>query len=140
MNSKAPFAIACLVILNSFSVTGCRHVEHTDRNIVLDGFSDRNYVELNRSLGARVCVYGRLSIDSVHHSVHFALQPVELEGIINVGFSRIISGLSYERVHRDGMADGESHRVCGTLRDATPFRQCDQDHCKWYKLENAELQ
>jgi hypothetical protein len=78
-------------------------------------------------------------IDSAHRGVYFPLEPGESDGVITIGTSRIISGLSYDYALRRGMVDGESYRVCGTLRDATPFRQCDDDRCKWYELQNAEL-
>jgi len=103
---------------------------------MLNGFSDGNYAELNRHLGASVCIRGRVTIDTA--GVYFALRPIENEGIIDIGFSRIISGLSAEQVRRNHMVDGGRYRVCGTLRDATPFRNCDHDQCKWYELENAE--
>lgn len=131
-----------MTLLGSFctvSTSGCQHIDSNYRVVTLDGFSDRNYVELNRSLGQPVCVHGRLSIDAVHQSAHFALQPIEDRGNIDIGFSRVVSGLSHEYVRRNGMVDGESYRICGVLRDATPFRQCDNNLCKWYALENAEL-
>jgi len=140
MSTKAQSAAAYLAVLSSLLVGGCQHLENAYRDIMLHGFSDRNYVELNRNLGGPVCIYGRLSIDSVHQSVHFPLRPIQDGDVIVIGYSRILPGLSYDYVRRNGMVDGESYRICGTLRDATPFRRCDQNHCKWYKLENAELQ
>jgi len=109
-------------------------------DIVLDGFSEGNYGKLDRSVGDPVCIYGRMSIDSIHDSVYFPLQPMEEDEVITIGFSRVISGLSYDYANRNGMVDGQSYRVCGILRDATPFRQCGHNRCKWYKLEDAELQ
>lgn len=117
--------------------SGCQHLEHSSHDIVLDGFSNRNYVELNRSIGASICIRGRISIDTA--GIYFALRPIRDRDIIDIGFSRVISGLSDEQVHRNNMIGGGLYRVCGTLRDATPFRRCDYDHCKWYELENAEL-
>ena len=137
MTPKFLPTVACVGFLGTLSTSGCQHLQDVDRHIVLHGFSDVNYVELNRNIGAFVCVRGALSIDSA--GVYFALQPIEDRNIIDIGFSRIISGLSYQHVRRNGMVSGRSYRVCGTLRDATPFRQCSHDHCKWYKLENAEL-
>lgn len=118
---------------------GSQQTEQLYHNIILDGFSDRNYVELNREIGSPVCVYGRLSIDPPHQSVHFSLRPMQVGDIVTIGYSRINSGLSYEYTRRHGMVDGRRYRVCGTLRDATPFRQCDYNYCRWYRLENSEL-
>lgn len=139
MSMKTQSASAYLAALSALLVGGCQHLEHTYRDIILDRFSDRNYAELNSNLGVPVCIYGRLTIDSVHLSVHFPLRPIQDGDVTVIGYSRILPGLSYDYVRRNGMVDGESYRICGTLRDATPFRRCDHNHCKWYKLENAEL-
>jgi hypothetical protein len=137
MNTKVLAGTAYLVILSIPLSAGCQSLERTSHDIVLNGFSDRNYVGLNRGMGASVCISGRISIDTA--GVYFALRPIRDGDIIDIGFSRIISGLSDEQVRRNNMVSGGRYRVCGTLRDATPFRQCDYDHCKWYRLENAEL-
>lgn len=137
MRTKMQPASTYLAALSAFIAGGCQHLDYAERIITLDGFSDRNYTELDEHLGESVCIRGRLSIDSTHHSVHFALRPIQDGNIITIGFSRIISGLSYDYVRRHGMVDGARYRVCGTLRDATPFRQCNYNDCKWYRLENS---
>lgn len=140
MSTETLSATACLAILSIILSAGCQHLGHARRDLVLERFSDRNYAELDRRLGAISCIRGTIYIDSIHRSVYFPLESGEDDGVITIGISRIISGLSYDYALRSGMVDGESYRVCGVLRDATPFRQCDDPNCKWYKLENAELQ
>jgi hypothetical protein len=126
-------------VVISFLLASCEHIDYSNNEIVLDGFSDRNYVKLNNGLGARVCIRGMIFVDPIHRNVYFPLEPSEEGGVITIGISRVMSGLSIEYAVRRNMIDGQHYRVCGTLRDATPFRRCDYDRCKWYRLENAEL-
>lgn len=105
-------------------------------NIVLHYFSKKNYVELQKHLGQKVCVTGNLSIDSM--GVYYPLQPIGHEDVIDIGFSRINTGLSRLSVLRRGMVNGKVYTVCGLLKDATPFHNCDTNLCKWYALTNAD--
>jgi hypothetical protein len=104
--------------------------------IVLHEFSEGNYAALNRGLNNSVCVTGRLSIDSM--GVYYPLQPVEQEGAIDIGFSRVNTGLSRSLASRKGLRDGRVYTICGVLKDSTPFKGCDNNHCRWYVLTNAE--
>jgi hypothetical protein len=136
---QLPLALAASVLLGGSPLSaGDQPRDHRSREIVLRGFSDSAYAELDRGMGTPVCIRGRISIDTA--GVYFALQPIQAGDIIDVGFSRILLGLSNEQARRNNMVNGRRYRLCGTLRDATPFQQCDHDHCKWYELQNAELQ
>lgn len=114
----------------------------SDRNsdypeLLLDGFSDGNYVQIMGNIGNAVCVTGDLSIDSM--GVYFPLQPIERDGVIDIGFSRINTNLSFDYASGAGLQHQQTYTVCGILRDATPFEQCDSRFCKWYELRNAVL-
>jgi hypothetical protein len=138
LDNAIPLAL-CLAILGTVLITGCRHVTNGSHDIVLDGFSDRNYLNLDRSLGSPVCIRGKVIIDRFHGGVYFPLQTNKNKEVITIGLSRIISGLTYDYARRNAMVGGKSYRVCGTLRYATPFRHCDDNDCKWYRMENPEL-
>jgi hypothetical protein len=136
MSAKAlSTAVRCTIL--STILSGCQHVGEPYREIDLDRFSDSNYSHLNPSLGDFVCIRGKLVVSSM--GLHFPLKPVEEEGVLSPGYSRIVTGLSYDYALRNRIVDGGNYRVCGILRDATPFPNCSRDDCRWYELGNAEL-
>lgn len=137
MSNKSLHVAVRLTILSTFLLNACQHVDQANQDIVLHGFSDGNYAQLNPRIGTAVCIRGRLSVSSM--GLHFPLQPVEDKGVLFPGYSRIVTGLSYDYARRNRIVDGGIYRVCGTLRDATPFRQCDRDYCRWYELGDSEL-
>ena len=126
-----------LAILSTFLLSACQHVDQAYRDIVLHGFSEGNYAQLNPRIGTAVCIRGRLSVTSM--GLHFPLQPVEDAGILSPGYSRIVTGLSYDYARHNKIVDGGNYRVCGTLQDATPFQRCDRNDCRWYELTDSEL-
>lgn len=137
MSTRILAAAVPFTFLSAFLLIGCQHVDPTYRHLVLDGFSDSNYSQLNQSIGAPVCIRGRLVVSSM--GLHFPLQPIEDNGVLSPGYSRIVTGLSYDYALRNRIADGGNYQVCGTLRDATPFPQCERDDCNWYELDDSEL-
>jgi hypothetical protein len=104
--------------------------------IALQGFSERNYANLDKGLDSEVCISGKLAIDSM--GVYYPLQPVEEEDVITIGFSRINTGLDRLAASRKGLTNGGVHTICGLLENSTPFKNCDTNHCKWYTLTDAK--
>jgi hypothetical protein len=137
MSNKALKVAVRLTILSAFVLNGCQHLDQPYREIVLDGFSDSNYSQLNQSIGTPVCIRGKLVVSSM--GLHFALQPSEENGVLSPGYSRIVTGLNNDYALRNRIVDGRNYRVRGMLRDATPFPQCDRDDCRWYELGDSEL-
>ncbi len=120
--------------LVSLSSGACYH-SASSLHINLQGFSKRNYDELKQGLGREVCITGHLSIDSM--GVYYALQPIQGDGVIDIGFSRINTGLSRRAALQTGLVNGRVHTLCGSLNEATPFEGCEADDCKWYALRDA---
>lgn len=118
-------------------VSACEHSDGVAPSIALNGFSDRNYGPLNDNIGNYVCVNGVISIGP--NEIYFPLRPIEDDEVMDIGFSRIILPIDRSYVERDGITSGKRYRVCGTLQDATPFQQCDNNYCRWYRLNGAEL-
>lgn len=116
------------------ALLACSHApEH--REIVLEGYAASNYAALNAALGTHACIVGELRRDVT--GVRFLLQPYEANGVLTPSPSRIMLPLSQRA--QESLRDGQRVRVCGTLEDATPWRQCDRDDCRWYALEYAWL-
>lgn len=136
MNSSK--TILWTVALTLSFTCGCVRSPDNSSDVSLKGYSMRNYVELNRNIDRGVCIRGRLSSDTL--GTYFQLQPRERDGIITIGVSRIILDLGDDDVQLNRVVNGRQYRVCGILRDATPFRECSHDRCRWYRLEAAELQ
>ena len=134
MKRKTSLVAICVVALGFI---GCHHFSPDEHDIVLAGFEQSNYLVLNEHVGERVCVVGRLSIDT--EGVYFALQPLERGELVDFGFSRIKVDLSGEHLERHNLESDRTRRICGDLRDVTPFRQCRDNFCKWYELANAKL-
>ena len=139
MSVGYPSVKAYLAILSTALVFGYQHIENYSKDIVINDFSDSNYASLDRNLGTPVCVRGKVTIDQFHGGVYFPLQTNKDKDVITVDLSRVSSGLTYDYARRHAMVHGKSYRVCGILRDATPFRHCDDNYCKWYRLENPEV-
>lgn len=125
------------LVAAALSCHGCNHVDTIARDIVLDGYEDSNYEALNNSLGAKVCVIGTLSIDTA--GVYFPLQSLESGDLVNFGFSRINASLSHAPLASNEMRTGQVYRICGKLKDVTPFRKCSDNWCRWYELESAKI-
>jgi hypothetical protein len=106
--------------------------------IVLHGFSEANYAALDKSVGGEVCITGKLSVDSM--GVYYPLQPSEEDDVIDLGFSRINTGLNRILASRMGLRNGHVHTICGLLEDATPFERCDNNRCRWYNVTAAKVQ
>lgn len=106
-------------------------------SVSLRGFTKGNYTALERSLGRYTCVTGTLSVDSM--GVYFPLQPMEEDNVIDIGFSRVDTGLKRSVVLKEGLIGGRVYTVCGLLKHATPFKGCETNDCKWYALTDAKL-
>ena len=115
------------------------NVDNHTHEIVIDGFSDSNFTRLDRSLGDSVCITGKVTVDQFHGGVYFPLRTNSDSDVIVVDLPRVVSGLDYYYAGRNGIVHGGRYRVCGALRDATPFRLCDDNSCKWYRLDNPVL-
>jgi hypothetical protein len=127
-----------VLLVAALHLAGCHHVDVSEGDIVLDGYQDSNYVALNGVLGTNVCVIGRLSIDTA--GAYFPLQPLERGSLVDFGFSRINTSLSDEFIKQNNMKSERKYRICGALKDTTPFHQCTNNYCKWYELQNATLE
>lgn len=114
----------------------CGHAIASPAPIKLNGFAPSNYISLEKSLNSEVCVKGKLVIDSM--GVYYPLQPNEKEGVINIGFSRITAEIGRADAVRQGLRSGRVQTICGLLKDATPFKNCRTQDCKWYKLTGAQ--
>jgi hypothetical protein len=106
-------------------------------DIALNDYSKMNYTAVESRLQTKVCIRGRLSIDSM--GVYYPLQPTEEEGVINLGFSRIKTDLDRNAALRSGLTNGGTETLCGLLVEATPFKGCADVECKWYALTGATL-
>jgi hypothetical protein len=118
----------------SISMAACYNPTVPEK-ISLQGFSKRNYVKLKRGLGREICITGRLSIDSM--GVYYALRPMEGDGIIDIGFSRVNTDLKRAAALQIGLVNGRVQTLCGSLKEATPFEGCEADDCRWYALTGA---
>lgn len=116
---------------------GCGRAIASPASIMLKGFSQSNYTSLERSLNGKVCITGKLVVNSM--GIYYPLQPMEKDGIITIGFSRISIEIDRAYVTRRGLKSGRNYTICGLLEDATPFKKCGTNHCKWYKLTEAQL-
>lgn len=134
-NSPALFAVVYAAVAAS-SACACYGPGTPSKNIMINGFSEKNYAALASNLGNAVCITGRLAIDS--KGVYYPLQPVEREGIIDFSFSRINVGLNRNLAFQRGLRNGRIHTICGLLHDATPFKHCEYNDCRWYSLTRAE--
>jgi hypothetical protein len=117
---------------------GCVHPASSSKGIVLEGFRSSNYTVLEKNIGQTVCITGKLSIDSM--GVYYPLQPLERDGIIGLGFSRIETGIKRDAALQSGLIHGGVYTLCGSLKNSTPFEGCDINECKWYALIGAGLQ
>lgn len=131
------FILSFTISVFVLGLCGCGHVRAADGTIRLKEFSEENYEILDSNIGRQVCISGIISIDSI--GVYFSLQPITTDEFIDVGFSRINSGLSYEDAARENMKDGEVYEICGVLHDVTPFQTCNTDYCKWYELQSSTV-
>lgn len=116
-------------------IMGACHHSASPMRINLQGFSGTNYDKLEQGVGHEVCVTGPLSIDSM--GVYYALRPIEDDGVIDIGFSRINTGLNRRAALQAGLVNGRVHTLCGSLKEATPFEACEADDCRWYALTNV---
>jgi hypothetical protein len=135
MNYASPITVILSMLLIP-SGPGCYASATKLSNIFIKGFSEKNYVALEKQLGKRICITGRLTIDS--KGVYYPLQPIERDGVIDLSYSRINTGLNRSLSLRDGMRNGKIYTVCGLLQNATPFKDCESNDCKWYSLTAAK--
>lgn len=127
-------ATSALVVRYAFSsllLAGCQQTVESNR-IVLQGYSDSNYARLDAAVGARVCVAGRLFTTSV--GAYYALQPPEDDGVIDTAFSKIVIDLPGVGASQSYSSRGRVRTTCGVLEDATPFENCRDRFCRWYRL------
>jgi len=130
----ATMASACAAIV----LLGCYRPDiSVSPDIALSDFSKMNYTAIESRLQSKVCISGRLSIDSM--GVYYPLQPIEEGGVVNLGFSRIKTDLDRSSAVRSGLTNGGTQTLCGLLEEATPFKGCDDVECKWYALTGATL-
>jgi hypothetical protein len=130
-------SIVLSATLTAILLGSCMHEVENSYYINLQGFSQKNYIALERLKGSNVCIKGRLTIDSM--GVYYALQSVESDGVIDLGFSRVKTDLSRNSALGNGLSNGGIHTICGLLEESTPFKGCDDSDCKWYTLIGAQL-
>ena len=106
-------------------------------HIVLRVKSPSNFKRLNGAIGKMACITGHLSVDSA--GVYFPLQPTHDGGVLNPGFSRITAALPRGGDRALPHLTSGTHTVCGILEDATPFKGCSVNECKWYRLDRPNL-
>lgn len=129
--------IAMLVTYVGSVADDCCQSTGSFTHIVLNGFSESNYDALEASLDSRVCITGPLSIDSM--GVYYPLQPIEKDGIIDIGFSRVDTGLNRVLSLKRGLKNSKVYTLCGVLESKTVFNGCDTNDCRWYHLKRAAL-
>ena len=128
-------SLAMIAVSAGSTLAGCAHEPAGFQRVALKGFSPGNYRALDEALGRRVCVTGRLSIDSF--GVYYPLGKLEEDdGVINLGFSRVKADMSRSAALARGLVDNGVQTMCGVLREATPFEGCDANDCKWYALSD----
>lgn len=85
-----------------------------------------------------VCVRGVISNDD--NGVYILLTPyLDEDGTISPSPSRIWLDAEHRDPRLSSLKDGSRYRICGALRDATPWPACEDDECRWYTLENARV-
>lgn len=125
----------CALLLSCSLMACYKAVPPQIPSVALQGYSDDNYGVLDENIGSETCARGRLNIDTA--GVYFPLQPIESDGIISVGFSRINTDLTDSAISRHRLKSGNEYQVCGVLQDDTPFEDCRTNQCKWYRIEGA---
>lgn len=134
-------SVFCLLVAAGLSIVGlssCAQTQIEEGDIVLRSYDDSNYAALNAALGTRACIVGTLEVDSLA-GVRFLLQPYERNGVVTPSPSRVVIDFGEETVAQHRLRDGQRRRVCGILQDATPWRTCRDDGCKWYELRDPQL-
>lgn len=133
----AKFLIYGLIV---FLTTSCAHVPTSSIApvVMIDGYSQRNYVAIDRHLESEVCVRGNLHSDTA--GIYFPLQPIEDENLISVGFSRIETDLSSDIADARNLRSQSDQTVCGFLVESTPFARCETNYCRWFELRNSVFQ
>lgn len=126
-----------LVMPCILAVSGSPGYAYGRANVILNGYSGANYVSLNKNIGHYLCVTGKLAVNT--SGVYFALQPVEKDGLIDPGFSRVITDLSNTTTKGLTLFTESRHTVCGTLKSNSRFARCTINECKWYKLTNSRF-
>ena len=121
--SRPAITVAALVLAGCASAFPVLHSGEEIRN------------ELPRYANARVCIHGKISNDN--QGVYFLLEPYESEGVITPSPSRVQVGGGINSVR--ALRDGNTYTVCGTLRETTPWRVCNDTDCKWYTLDQPRL-
>ncbi len=131
-----------LLLVSSLFLHGCAHSRASSEIVVLDGYSEGNYAELDEHIGTgkRVCVRGNLRVGAAD-GVYFQLQPVEKDGVLDPGFSRVTTDISRSVLDRHGLEIGSTSEqtICGVVRDSTPFPKCDFNDCRWYEIRGSVL-
>lgn len=127
--------VRSVLLCAAIAASACQQTPVTHSDVVLNGYSAENYVLLDALLGKHACITGEVFAGT---SVFFQLEPIEREGILNFGYSRVMvqwrSIRSYGRVKR-----GSTYRICGELRDTTDRQHCDTQDCREYELRDAVL-
>lgn len=134
VRSKIRFGIVWLCMTFIF---GCVHSGENYTLIELDGYSPKNWVLLDAAVDEPVCVIGDLNV-KVNGS-YFLLHPYEIDGVIYTGPSRVLSGLSRQKIRTNNLRDGTRYKICGTLKSLEVFESCESNDCKWYELKDARL-
>src|SRR5262249_40818463 len=117
-----------VLLVAALPLAGCHHVDAPGGDVVLAGYEDSNYAALDRVLGVDVCVTGRLTIDM--GDAYFPLRPARQGDLVTIGASRINTSLPARILERNYMKSERTYRICGVLKDATPFRQCANNYCR----------
>jgi len=137
MIEKNILTLVGITFFFALAVSGCSHMTTAENDIVLDGFSDENYIALDNNIGRSVCIAGTLNIDDT--GIYFLLKPRFDGETIRPYASRIITRLNYQYAAQHNMKDGRVYRLCGILRVETALTTCSSNSCKWYELEGAKL-
>lgn len=127
---KLQIAIYCSV----FAVS-CGSI-HSDDHISLSGVTDMTYDQMDKSVGSSVCLLGK--VYSSQLGSYFPLQPAEEDGVITSGSSRVMVSQS-NMSKRVVIVDNETYRICGVIKEITPFPSCTTKRCKWYEIDSRAI-
>lgn len=127
---RASVIALCLVPL---FLGSCAIASMEQDDIVLEGFDDSNYALLSAAIGRHTCIVGVLYLEGTG-GAGFLLRPHLQDGAIVPAPSRVFFDLRSDIQSR--LTDGQTLRVCGFLRDATPWSSCRRNDCRWFELRD----
>ena len=99
---------------------------------------EANVSALRIHINNRVCITGVMNNDDL--GLYILLAPfVDEDGVIQPSPPRIQIIPAHSSDSLQGLVGGQSHRVCGILKDITPSKNCQSNDCKWYELRESRL-